>query len=224
MKPSPFRAGYQQAVRDAMGQAEFARLVNMAERTVRLRAQDGTLPTARLVGKQYVYYPPDAEALRARHDGRRTRPSIVPSDLSFADPDADWFAPVAIDTPPTIAIPRMTGPEIAAARRAYGLDVHGLLAAIEEATGEEIDGGIDTIIAWETGASEPAVEQTWAIQHLHDLGQTRIADRLEALIAGLSAITPDVHDDPAAFRMAMGVINRLIDLRPAVRAAIEYGR
>jgi len=213
-----------QAIRDAMGQGEFAEALSVAPRTVRLRAQEGILPCARLIGGQYVYWPPDMDAFRERHDGRRAQPSIVPADLSFRDPDADWFDPTGLMTPPTIEIRRMTGPEIAAERRAYGLDIHGLLAVVEEATGEEVDGGIDTIIAWEAGEAEPTVEQTWAIQHLGDLGQTRIADRLEALISGLSAITPDPYDVPEAFAAAMATINRLLAMRADVRTAIEAGR
>jgi len=217
MRPSPYRSGYQQAIADAVSADEAAKQAGLSEQLFRLRAREGELPTARRIGRDWVYWPADLDAIRDRPDGRTvTGKRIVPANLRYIDPDEDWFGPGGLMTPPMIEIPRMSGAEIAAERLAYGLSQEDLLAAIEDATGEEVPGGVETVAAWEADAALPTVEQTWVIGHLYLLGYSRIVDRLTQAIDILYEMVPDARDDPEAFAAAMDVIHRVQALRSKV--------
>lgn len=69
-----YREGYRRAVEDARSTADVAAELGIKDRQVRNLTNELTLPYARRIGRDWVYWPEDVETLRQRPtDGRTTR-------------------------------------------------------------------------------------------------------------------------------------------------------
>lgn len=68
-----YREGYRRAVAEALSSAEVADRLGLTRLHVRRLTREMVLPYARQIGRDWVYWPEDVDALQQREDRRTMR-------------------------------------------------------------------------------------------------------------------------------------------------------
>ncbi len=171
-----YRMGYRRAVQDAMSSHDVAEQLDVTREHVSLLSRSSHLPSARQIGRDWVYWPEDVEVL-ANRPGSRRAVSMVPQHLAWHS-GRHAFEPRPMLEEPSIEVEAITPEEITALRGEYGLTNEDLDRIVTEMTGESVDRSltVDPIAAgqaswdWERGKTRPTLEQTWALRNLRLAG------------------------------------------------------